>query len=165
MDFKVVTWNLCGLSKLVRWPSTFEWLAKFDIALIQESLQTTSTFHFNDVTRFDVPAVASGGRARGGLVILLRNSVFGACRLRVVLQDDTLLGLEICSASSSFLVVNVYAPIHTPGYSAEVLRSIRSNLEALLTQFPTTPIIVAGTPQLSVLLSSLVKINSQTKPV
>jgi exonuclease III len=145
MDFSVVSWNLCGLSKLIRWPSAFEWLETRDVALIQESLQTKSSFNFNNVTRFDIPVVASGGRASGGLVILLRNRVFGNARVRVVLEEQFMLAVEVTTSSQSFIVANVYAPVFTTGYSAEILTTISLQLDVLCQQYPTTPLIIAGT--------------------
>jgi hypothetical protein len=144
MDIKIVSWNLCGLSKLTRWPSTVEWLEAFDIILIQESLQVTPTFHFNDVTRFDFPAVFTQGRARGGLIVALKNSVFGAAKVSVIIQEEHVLALEISSADAKFIVVNVYIPVHSHGFDFRTFPSISSHMDIIISQFPSIPIVMAG---------------------
>lgn len=144
MDLTVASWNLCGLSKLLRWPSVFQWLESRDIVLIQESLQTKAVFNFNDVTRFDVPAVASGGRARGGLIVMLRNNVFGNSRVRVILDEEFLLVVEVSTALQTLIIANVYAPVFSPGNSPEVINTISLQLGVLCDQFPSTPMVIAG---------------------
>ncbi len=94
--------------------------------------------------RFDVPAMASGGRARGGLVITLWNNVFENSRAQVLFNEEYLLAIEVSAASQCFIIANVYAPIFSPGFSSEVLRTISLQLDVLTEQFPTTPIVIAG---------------------
>jgi exonuclease III len=144
MDVRIVSWNLCGLSKLHRWPSTVEWLQDHDIVIIQESLQVTRTFHLNDVTRFDFVASETGGRAQGGLIVALANKVFGATRATTLIEENHMLAVEISTATSQLTIVNVYVPVHSSGFSYEMYSTISVQLETLASLYPTSPIIIAG---------------------
>ncbi len=52
MRLSVVSWNLCGLGKIFRWPNTAQWFMEHDIMMVQESLQVTKTYPMIDVTRY-----------------------------------------------------------------------------------------------------------------
>jgi exonuclease III len=144
MSLRVVSWNLCGLSKLVRWPSTVEWLQSFDVMIIQESLQTTPTFCFNDVTRFDFPALTTRGRSSGGLIVALKNSVFGATSAAILVQEEFLLVVEVSSATGTIIIANVYVPVHSQGFNFDTFSNIVSHVETLVSQFPASHFILAG---------------------
>ncbi len=137
MDVKICSWNLCGLPKLARWPSTVEWLQGHDVVMIQESLQVTHTFHFNDVTRFDFPASESGGRARGGLVVALANKTFGASRATILAQDEHILAIEISTAALQLVIVNVYVPVHSQEFSYETFTTLANQLELFTSLYPS----------------------------
>lgn len=139
----MVSWNLCGLSKLTRWPSVIEWIFNHDVILIQESLQTTQTFGFDDFTRFDFPAVVTGGRSCGGLVLALANKKFGSTSTSLLLHDEHMLAVEVTSASSSFIVINIYIPVHSHGFNVEFFETIKSQLDVLLENY-SSPVIIAG---------------------
>jgi hypothetical protein len=117
------------------------------VFFIQESLQVTQRYPFNDVTRFDVPAVPGGIRARGGLVIALQNRLFGTARITKVLEEEYLLALqvELPGINSSLLLINVYAPVFTKGYGASIITTIRDQLMLLAEQFPSSTVVIAGT--------------------
>jgi exonuclease III len=143
MDIKVVSWNLCGLSKLERWPSVIEWLHEHDVIMIQESLQTTQTFNFDDVTRFDFPAAFTAGRARGGLIVALSNKKFGTTRTEVLMHDEHMLAVEIISPTTKIIIVNLYMPVHSTGFQYEQFQSLEIQLE-LLTSNYNFSVIIAG---------------------
>jgi hypothetical protein len=147
MEISIASWNLCGLGKLKRWPSTSAWLSGHDIFFIQESLQVNPSYPFNDVTRFDVLAVPGGIRARGGLVIALQNRLFGAARITKVLEEEYLLALqvELPGVHASLLLVNVYAPVFTKNFGPDIIATIRDQLLLLAEQFPSSTVIIAGT--------------------
>jgi exonuclease III len=147
MEISLVSWNLCGLGKLIRWPASASWLVDHNIILIQESLQVTKSYPFDNVTRFDYPATASAGRARGGLVVALKNEKFGNARSTVLVEEEYLYAVQVVIPSSlhSLVVVNVYAPVHSSGFSAHILKTIKTQLELLISQLPpTTDVIIAG---------------------
>jgi hypothetical protein len=146
MELKIASWNLCGMSKLRCYPRTAEWLFNHDIVLIQESLQVTQTFSVLDVTRFDVPATFTRGRASGGLMIALKNRKFGASRITVLVDEDYILALHIenPSSSCSLVVANIYAPVHSTGVDPEIIRTIQAQLESLAVQYPSATVIYAG---------------------
>jgi hypothetical protein len=120
-----------------------EWLHEQDVLLIQESLQTTQTFHFDDVTRFDVPAIFTAGRARGGLLIALSNKKFGSSRTNVLLHDEHMLAVEIESPSTKLILINLYVPVHSTGFQFDLFNEISTQIE-LLTSNYTYPVIIAG---------------------
>jgi hypothetical protein len=99
-----------------------------------------------DVTRYDVHAIPTAGRARGGLIIALQNRVFGAAQISVLLEEEYILALrvDLPSSSHSLILVNVYAPVHTTGYTPEIIRTIASQLELLSTEFPSASFFAAG---------------------
>jgi hypothetical protein len=121
-------------------------LSGHDVFFIQESLQVTPSYPFNDVTRFDVPAVPGGIRARGGLVIGLQNRLFGAAHITKVLEEEYLLALhvELPGVLSSLLLVNVYAPVFTKSYGSDIITTIRDQLLLLAEQFPSSTVVIAG---------------------
>jgi hypothetical protein len=104
-----------------------------------------------DMTRYDVHAVATAGRARGGLIIALQNRVFNAARITILLEEDYVLILliEIPASSVAMVVANVYAPVHTVGFAPEILRTIGSQLDLISTQYPAASIVIAGTTSIS----------------
>jgi exonuclease III len=146
MHLKIASWNLCGLGKFYRWPDTANWFLSHDIIMIQESLQVTKSFPIIDVSRYDVHALATGGRSRGGLTIALQNRVFNAAQVTVLLQEDYILVLHVVipATSLSLLIANVYAPVHTTGYSPEILKTISAQLDLLSEQHPSATMIIAG---------------------
>jgi hypothetical protein len=146
MELRVASWNLCGLGKLSLWPETAGWFLDHDIIMIQESLQVTKTFPMFDFSRYDVHATATSGRARGGLVIALKNRVFHAARVTILLEEEYMLLLCVEIPSSDFVLVlgNVYAPVHTVGFTPEILRTIGSQLELVSAQHPTASLLIAG---------------------
>jgi hypothetical protein len=144
MALSVVSWNLCGLEKLVRYPLTSDWLQGHDIILIQESLQTTQTYHFNDSTRIDFPATFTAGRAKGGLIVSLRNSSFGSSRVSVLINEEHMLAVDVTTANFHLIVVNVYVPVFSKGFTAGIYETVHSQIELLTLQHPTASIIVAG---------------------
>jgi hypothetical protein len=146
MELRVASWNLCGLGKLSRWPENASWLLDHDIVMIQESLQVTKTFPMFDFSRYDVHATATSGRARGGLIIALQNRVFHAARVTVLLEEEfmLLLRVEIPSSDLTLVLGNVYAPVHSAGFTPEILRTIGSQLELVSAQHPTASFLIAG---------------------
>ncbi len=73
MHLRVTSWNICGMGKFYRWPDTAQWFLGNDIIMIRQSLQTTNRYPLIDVICYDVHAISTAGRARGGLVIALQN--------------------------------------------------------------------------------------------
>jgi hypothetical protein len=114
--------------------------------MVQESLQVTKTFPMFDVSRYDVHAIATSGRARGGLIVALQNRVFNAARVTVLCEEEYALFLRIEIPSSDFTLVvgNVYAPVHSPGFTSEILRTIGSQLDLISAQHPSASIVIAG---------------------
>ncbi len=149
MDISLVSWNLCGLGKLSRWPDSASWLCDHDVIFIQESLQVTKTFHFEDSTRFDFPAVHTGGvrGARGGLIISLRNRRFGNSKVSVLVEEEYALAILISfpASDTQLLLVNVYVPVHTTGFDAGIVTEIQNLLELLASTHPLASIVIAGT--------------------
>jgi exonuclease III len=153
MEISVVSWNLCGLGKLIWWPASTAWLATHDIILLQETLQVTKSYSFENVTRFDFLATALAGRSRGGLLIALNNEKFRNARISVLLEEEYIYAVQvdIPSTSHSLVVVNIYAPVHSTGYSAAILGTIRTHLELIISQLPpSTAVIIAGTGEVKV---------------
>jgi hypothetical protein len=99
-----------------------------------------------DVSRYDVHAIATTGRARGGLVIALQNRVFNSARVTVLLEEEylLLLRIEIPSTDFTLIVGNVYAPVHSTGFTPEILRTIGGQIELVATQHPTASLVIAG---------------------
>jgi hypothetical protein len=149
MHLRIVSWNLCGLGKLSQWPDSAKWLLDHDIIMVQESLQVTKTFPMFDVSRYDVHAIATSGRARGGLIVALQNRVFNAARVTVLCEEEYALFLRIEIPASDFTLVvgNVYAPVHSPGFTPEILRTIGSQLDIISAQHPSASIVIAGNPR------------------
>jgi hypothetical protein len=100
-----------------------------------------------DMTRYDVHATPMAGRARGGLIVAQQNHVFGSACVSVLLEEDFILALrvDLPSTSHSLVIANVYAPVHTTGFTPEIIRTITSQLELLSSEFPSASFIVAGT--------------------
>jgi exonuclease III len=146
MELSVASWNLCGLGKLVRWPDAASWLSNHDVILVQESLQLTQTYQFNDVTRIDFPAIETARRARGGLVIALRNHKFGATRVTTIFSEEFLLAVhvEIPSSKASIVIMNIYAPVFSTGHSSNVIATIHQHINLIVEQFPSSAFIIAG---------------------
>ncbi len=160
MELSVASWNLCGMGKLYRWPSSLSWLLKNDVIMIQESLQVTPLFALDNVTRFDVPAKATGGRAKGGLVIALNNQKFGNALALPLVEEEFMLAINVSipSTQQSIVLVNVYAPVHSSGYSADVISTIQSHLEQIIHHSPpSAAILIAGKLCIQYALTALFK--------
>lgn len=111
MALHFLSWNICGLNKLLRYPVILERIRDFQIIFIQESLQIVQSFAFPGFARYDVPAVPTGGRTSGGLMTLLSNASFLDYGIEVLLAEE-FLQLLLCSSSSGFSMIlgNVYIP-------------------------------------------------------
>jgi hypothetical protein len=66
----------------------------------------------------------------------------------VLLEEEYIYAVQVLipSTHTSMIIVNIYAPVHSPGFSSEILKTIKTQLELIIAQSPpTTTIVVAGT--------------------
>lgn len=132
IDF--ISWNVCGLQKLARFPSVLATFLDAHVIFLQETLQVSQSFSFPGFTRFDVPAAETSGRASGGLTILFANSVFSSFSFEVLLSEPFLLLVEASSRNGPTLLFgNIYIPRFSgssPSVYIDVLEHVVAALEA-----------------------------------
>jgi hypothetical protein len=85
----------------------------------------------------------TGGRASGGLILALSNKKFGSAKTSLLLQDEHMLAVEVTSATSKFVVINTYVPVHSHGFKIELFDTISAQLEILLENY-SSPVVIAG---------------------
>lgn len=144
MDLQLVCWNICGLSKLHRFPSVFSFLVSSHVLFLQETLQVTQSFQFPGFTRFDVPAIATNGRASGGLCVLFANSAFGSHSFEVLFDEPYLLLIATVSPSGRTSIFgNVYIPRFS-GTSPTIYSDVLEHIIAAVEFLSPASIVIAG---------------------
>jgi hypothetical protein len=145
----LVSYNICGLSKLEYNSNSREWLLGHDIVALQETLHLPHSLGFEGFTVVDEPArvqVGNGpGRRSGGIALLFSNEWLGSAKLEILLRDWYLLAVKVWfSEVHSVLIVNVYVPLHCTDCPPHIDAVIRSRIETLLTQYASDKVILCG---------------------
>jgi exonuclease III len=140
-----LSWNICGLQKLARFPSVFATILATHVVFLQETLQVSSTFNFPGFTRFDVPAIESPGRSSGGLATLLANSVFSAASFEVLVAEPFLQLIAVTSPNTAAaLFANIYIPRFSRGTSPQVYSDVLEHLVTAIEVTQPSICIIAG---------------------
>ncbi len=126
-----VSWNICGLRKLIRHQSIFSWLLGLQVIFLQESLQVTRTVQFPGFARFDVPAVVTPRRASGGLVTLISKSWLGNGVAEELVSESFQQIVRVLWHGIGVLLCNVYVPIHSEGCPLDVFATIASKVNSV----------------------------------
>ncbi len=141
---KLVSYNVCGLQKLVRHDHVLATLRACDIVLIQESLLLAPTKLFPGFVSFDVPAVVTRSRNSGGLAILVKRASLGATSFEVLVQDAHVLAVLLRWPQSSLLVCTVYAPLSSTPSHTEFYVKLFAQLQAIVETVLPAAVFVAG---------------------
>jgi hypothetical protein len=137
-----VSWNICGLRKLVRHQCVFSWLLGLQVIFLQESLQVTRTVNFPGFARFDVPAVVTPRRASGGLVTLISKSWLGNGVAEELVTESFLQIVRVSWSGIGVLLCNVYVPIHSEGCPLDIFTVIASKVSAVTSLYPSDATIL-----------------------
>lgn len=109
-NLSMVSWNVCGTKKLVRFAQIIAWLGTFSLIVLQETLEISPGFHLHGFSKLHVPAIATQGRPSGGLSTFVSNKDFGNYILEVLHSATWLLLVRVSwsACPTGILVGNVY---------------------------------------------------------
>lgn len=111
--FRFVSLNINGFPKLNNFPSLRDFVSESSVACFQETADTDDAFFISGFSKFDYPALRTGGRGSCGLATFIANAAFGNCALSQITSGlDWALPILIESVSPKLriLCVNIYAP-------------------------------------------------------
>lgn len=139
-----ISWNVCGLRKLARYPGIFSWLLGIHVVFLQETLQLRRSFSFPGFARFDVLAAETKGRASGGLTTLIRKSWLCDGVVRELASSSHLLALRVTWGNTGLLLFNVYVPVFTEGCPVDIYAIIHAEIESITALYPIDGVLVGG---------------------
>ncbi len=137
-----ISWNICGLRKLIRHQGVLSWLLGLQIIFFQETLQVSRTVHFPGFVRFDVPAVETPRRASGGLVTLISKAWLGNGVAEELVTESFLQIVRVSWHGVAILLCNVYVPIHSEGCPMDIFTIISSKFSAVTSLYPSDGVIL-----------------------
>jgi hypothetical protein len=146
--FKCVTWNVNGVEKLRCKRFELNFLASFDIVLLQETFSGTN----EDVLSIDgfIPHHQLGRpttrRAKWGVSTFFRiDSFVGGVIRRIPSPVDWMVVSRWQHASDvGLIVINIYHAIYSDGYSARDTQAVLAFLHTLRNDFPADGLLLGG---------------------
>lgn len=109
---RVISFNVHGTKKLVKFPRLLEFLCSAGAICLQETLDESDLFCVGGFAKYSSPAVRINGQPSGGLATFVSHEVFGGCKqTRIHSLFDWVLPVFITdNQASSLLLINVYIP-------------------------------------------------------
>ena len=141
---RLISWNVCGVSKLKRDVRITDKLEEARIILFQEALATGPLKFIKGYSQFVNPALETGGRKSGGLVTLLARDFVGNGTTEVLIDEQSILCILVTWAQAKALVFNIYAPFHSRGNHDEFFTQLTAQIEATIDLHPTAYCAIAG---------------------
>jgi hypothetical protein len=140
-----IFWNICGMENAKR-RDVNQWLSSASVVALQETMQHRTFTQLPDKTPLSVAAkkAIGPGRPSGGLTTYFDNGLLGAATLTRLCDEKHFLCVRVCLPGLSFIVGNVYLPLHSKGVESNIVQIFEAQLQSVLELFPTDPIICGG---------------------
>jgi exonuclease III len=148
VKLNAVSWNLNGVDKLQLYQHERDLLASYDIVLLQETFSLTADAAYN-IPGF-IPHHQLGRyttrRPQWGVSTFWRiNAIVGGILLRLPSPFEWIVVSRWKSPNDiGLLVVNVYLPIHTDGFTRIESNNAVSFIASLRADFPADRFILGG---------------------
>jgi exonuclease III len=144
IDLRGVSWNVNGVQKLKVANRDLQFLASFDIILLQETFSTTRDATL-DLHGY-IPHHQLGRRHQWGLSSLFKIETFtGGTLHRIACPVEWLIVSRWRQSTDlGLIVVNAYVPTHTNGFTRTDTDCATIFLRSLLDDFPSDGFILGG---------------------
>ncbi len=130
---------------IAEWPEVFEWISAASGIALQETLQRKKILPLPDKTPFSVPArLGERGRPVGGLTTYLSNGQLGSATFVKLVSDPHFLCVRVIHDTLTFILGNVYLPLHTRGTDESFVSDFACSLDKLLELYPTDYVLIGG---------------------
>ncbi len=149
--FKCVSWNVNGVEKLRASRNDLQFLASFDVIFLQETYSGTAEAVL-DIDGFiphhqlGRPTPRRPNHHQWGVSTLMKIEAFvGGVIRRIPSPVDWLVVSRWCQSSDvGIVMVNIYLPVHSDGFTSTDSQAALSFIETLRSDFPADAILLGG---------------------
>lgn len=145
---KILSWNVNGCSNVQKTPQALAFAINHDVICLQETFEVgiPRLFRPNGYLCNYLAAKTTGGRPSGGLLCLINLSKFpGLQILNVQTPESWILATEWWGNEiGRNLLLNVYLPRHSQGFSTGSIASLRRFVLDCRSRFPTHQLVLCG---------------------